>query len=322
MTPKVNEKLQRSGTKSLHDDEGDIVDLTGSPPLFKRLKRGHGEDDGISFSDSGTRETSLNVAHSAYFPKRLGGGPPTPLLEQISINRDGMNMLPDDHDHDMPEPSGQTESSNGPAKVIQSNLLDSYRFARAASPKVSHSGFTFGYYAADASDGFTALQSDTHPEDSLPIVSQVRTMEQEERHQEWQRRINAPGGIVPRRRSLALDEAATAEARRQAREDDADADAEEIETAHIDDVARAEEEEHQKIAERVGNKLKEKYAAKGIEVANGKARGQRKKKGEEVGPSGQTYTPLEKQFMEIKAENPDVLLMMEGLLPFSWYCWS
>lgn len=41
-----------------------------------------------------------------------------------------------------------------------------------------------------------------------------------------------------------------------------------------------------------------------------------KKKQEEVGPSGLVYTPLEKQFMEIKSKNEDVLLLTEGEL-----CW-
>jgi DNA mismatch repair protein MSH3 len=68
------------------------------------------------------------------------------------------------------------------------------------------------------------------------------------------------------------------------------------------------DEEGRIAAEGVGSKLKAKYAAKGSELAKGKGKGKKK---EEIGPSGMTYTPLEKQFMEIKMENPDVLLMME-----------
>lgn len=70
------------------------------------------------------------------------------------------------------------------------------------------------------------------------------------------------------------------------------------------------DEEKQKAAEEIGNKLAAKYSA----GANGKGKGapRAKKKKEEVGPSGQTYTPLEKQYMEMKAKYPDVLLLMEG----------
>ena len=313
MTPTAKEQRQRSGTRVLHERQDDIVDLSGSPPPPKRLKLGNGEDDGISFSVGGTRKTSLNVATSGYFSKRVKNGW-TPQLDQMSSKGDGINTFTDDHDH--PDPSELPESSEKPATVIQSNLLESYRYARPPLPKLSQSDSAFGYHGAGTSGGMTALQSDTHPRDSLPIASQVRTIEQEKRHQEWQRRIMAPGGIVPRRRSLALDEAAAAEARLQAGEENHDD--EENETPQIDDVAGDEEEENRRIADRVGTKLKEKYAAKGLEAVKGKAKGKGKKKEEEVGPSGQTYTPLEKQFMEIKADNADVLLMMEGVLLFCW----
>ena len=71
------------------------------------------------------------------------------------------------------------------------------------------------------------------------------------------------------------------------------------------------DEEGKKLAEDVGSRLRAKFAPKGTNGAKGKG-----KKKEEVGPSGQTYTPLEKQFMDIKGANPDVLLMMEGMFAF------
>ncbi|KAF5365702.1 hypothetical protein D9758_003271 [Tetrapyrgos nigripes] len=43
----------------------------------------------------------------------------------------------------------------------------------------------------------------------------------------------------------------------------------------------------------------------------GKQRAGKSKKAEEVGPSGQTYTPLEKQIVQLKKENPGTLLMVE-----------
>lgn len=106
---------------------------------------------------------------------------------------------------------------------------------------------------------------------------------------------------MPRRRSLALDEAAAAEMRRAAGIDTP----EEGEGGREDEADKEVEE-----ASAVATGLRSKYAAKETSTAK---KG-RKKKEEEVGPSGMTYTPLEKQFMEIKAKWPDVLLMMEGAL--------
>jgi DNA mismatch repair protein MSH3 len=99
---------------------------------------------------------------------------------------------------------------------------------------------------------------------------------------------------MPRRRSLALDEAAAADARRAAGIDPAeeDGDAEEGVDGSTTEAAA---------------KLRSKYTATAAPVKKG-----RKKKEEELGPSGMTYTPLEKQYMEIKAKWPDVLLFMEG----------
>jgi DNA mismatch repair protein MSH3 len=85
-----------------------------------------------------------------------------------------------------------------------------------------------------------------------------------------------PRGMVRRRRSLVLDEA---------------------EEVPSDD----EPDDDEVKAIGVGSKLAAKFAA-----STTKAKGK-----EEVGPSGQTYTPLEKQFKEIKSSNPDVLLLME-----------
>jgi len=45
----------------------------------------------------------------------------------------------------------------------------------------------------------------------------------------------------------------------------------------------------------------------------------RGKKQEELGPSGLPYTPLEKQFMEIKDANPDVLLLTEVGYKFKFH---
>lgn len=123
-----------------------------------------------------------------------------------------------------------------------------------------------------------------------------------------------PGGIRPRRRSLALDEAAAAESRGAiAGENGDDADGEAGEgVQEVGDGEKGSDEERAKSASGVGSKLAAKFTAKGKgAVAVTKGKGRAKKKEEEIGPSGLKYTPLEKQFMEIKAENKDVLLLME-----------
>jgi DNA mismatch repair protein MSH3 len=55
--------------------------------------------------------------------------------------------------------------------------------------------------------------------------------------------------------------------------------------------------------------LRQRYAAPPPTVP---AKRGRKKKEEEIGPSGLSYTPLEQQFRALKAQWPDVLLLMEG----------
>jgi DNA mismatch repair protein MSH3 len=177
---------------------------------------------------------------------------------------------------------------------------------RTSTARPTQSGSAFENYSLS---GQPRLPEDTAPRASgtQPLVRE-RTRDQQRRHEEWQRRVLAPGGVMPRRRSLALDEAAAAEARRLAGGEAGEGD-EGADTPGMDEVAVVESDEEGRIAaEGVGSKLKAKYAAKGSELAKGKGKGKKK---EEIGPSGMTYTPLEKQFMEIKMENPDVLLMME-----------
>jgi len=107
--------------------------------------------------------------------------------------------------------------------------------------------------------------------------------------------------IIPRRRSLALDEAAAAELRSALGVgEEALEDGDETPVPEVD----VEGELEKKKAEVVGKGLA-KYASK-----EGGKKG--KKKVEELGPSGLSYTPLEKQYMEIKAKWPDVLLLTEG----------
>jgi DNA mismatch repair protein MSH3 len=119
--------------------------------------------------------------------------------------------------------------------------------------------------------------------------------------------------LIPRRRSLALDEAAALEARRQLGLEEGNEDGDDTPPVVVEDRDES-DEERQRAADKLGDSLAAKYAAKADAKGKGKGKAAitRKKKVEEVGPSGQTYTPLEKQYLEHKAQNPDVLLMMEG----------
>ena len=191
--------------------------------------------------------------------------------------------------HPSRKSSTSRDPSNAPAH------LQSYRLPHADPISSSQAGSAFGSF--------------NYPSSSRPQGSQPRTAAQRAKHEEWHRKV-VGGTLIPRRRSLALDEAATLEARRQLGLGDEE---EEIVTPPVDEGADS-EEERQRTAEKLGETLAAKYGAKDVK-GKGKAKvTARKKKVEEVGPSGQTYTPLERQYLEHKAQNPDVLLMMEGEL--------
>lgn len=73
----------------------------------------------------------------------------------------------------------------------------------------------------------------------------------------------------------------------------------------------SDEEKNKKQAQAVGDKLAAKFAVKSTDK-NKTTKGKGKRKEEAIGPSGLSYTPLEKQYIEIKQAHPDVLLLMEG----------
>lgn len=205
------------------------------------------------------------------------------------------------------KPSSSTISkaaSSGPSRSpsiarpprTASKALEAYRLPPTTSSGPSQSGSAFD---------ILVLPGLGEPV-SRPSVQ--RTPAQQALHEEWQRRLlERPGGLIPRRRSLALDEAAAAEARAQLGVDGDEG----PDTPLEEDGKANSDEERTRHAEEIGSKLAAKYGAK----TNGKGNPvtkTRKKKEEEIGPSGQTYTPLERQYMEVKAKNPDVLLLMEG----------
>ena len=292
------ERTRLQSSPNVGRREDNVVDITGSPPAAKKAKSQY-YGDGNQSASKESSGTSLLQTTSGYFSRKGNSGARPPLGDTTFSNVDGM-----DHDECYPKvgPSGQVILTTKSPSVKPSISLQSYRLPPSAPPHVSQSGSAFENYSIG---GLSA------PTDGpVAHARNPRTKEQEQRHEEWQRRMVAPGGILPRRRSLKLDEAAVAEARRVAGEDvEAEAD---VETSFIEDDEEEQEQEGRRRAEGVGSKLKDKYVAKGGQGINDKAKGKGKKKEEDIGPSGQTYTPLEKQYMEIKAENPDVLLLMEG----------
>lgn len=179
-----------------------------------------------------------------------------------------------------------------------STAIRAYKLPHVIPSQLSRSGSAFETCSLVPQASFVP---DSQPEPSACPTPQ-RTTEQLSRHEEWTTRILAMSGSFRRRRSLALDEAAAAEVREAAGLED---EGTFFDGSDGDDY----KSESEKNAEEVGKQLK-KYVAK--ELA-GKAKSKGKKK-EEIGPSGLAYTPLEKQFMEIKEQNRDVLLLMEGEL--------
>lgn len=259
------------------DDDDDILEVSG--PSSSKKPRTSARSKGAA-----ARRAALTQPTSSYFNQA------SPKASEIKAQK-----------HDEAPVAGP---SRLPDNAKRSTALDAFRLPPVHRPQPAASGSAFGNYSlAPVSQAVQSLQE------------RVRTEEQDRRHEAWQYRLMAPGGLVPRRRSLALDEAAASEARRLAGGDDVDpvgsGEHTPLPEPEPEDAAalNSEDESRKTEAESVGNKLAAKFAAKGSDVQNGK--GRKKKKEEDVGPSGQTYTPLEKQYMEIKDANPDVLLFME-----------
>lgn len=254
--------------------DDNVVDLTDSPPPAKKPRL---------------------IAGRAVAPEK------TKLEEKARSSSYFSTGDPDDTGKTGKQPIASRGLSVTPFTTpLPTTSLKEYRLPKLARVASAQSGSAFDTYC------ISVKQSESDDR-SIPAETSTakRSAAQTRKHEEWQRRVNAPGGVVPRRRSLALDEAAAAEARKAVA--GSDADGEEDATPIVEDAS---DDETKKVAEGVASKLAAKYAAKGAETM-GKAKGRAKKKEEEIGPSGQTYTPLEKQFMEIKKENQDVLLLME-----------
>ncbi|BEJ16126.1 hypothetical protein CspHIS471_0507310 [Cutaneotrichosporon sp. HIS471] len=174
-------------------------------------------------------------------------------------------------------PSSPSSTGTPPAKRAESSKKSSSYFKPPARPRPKAQPASFEDYRLPRTrEGWES--------GSARPSREPRSEEAQARHEAFLRVVEGPG--FKRRRSLLLDEAMAAEARRAAGGDceEPSADA----TPEVEEAVSA---------------LRTKYAAP--------AKRGRKKKEEERGPSGMTYTPLEKQFMEIKAKWPDVLLMME-----------
>lgn len=177
---------------------------------------------------------------------------------------------------------------SGGKKALQKyKLADG--IASATSPQ---SGVAFEDYrvsAIDSKDSDKAMDIDRSAADETAEEHDEESETRRRRHAAWQKRLQAPSGLVPRRRSLNLDEAEAREARAAL----AEARGEEY---HPDGEAETPIEERDDPAEvEVLQEAVKGGRGKNMKAGVSRAVKGRGKKKEEVGPSGQTYTPLEKQ---------------------------
>ncbi|WRT65670.1 uncharacterized protein IL334_002615 [Kwoniella shivajii] len=259
-----------------------------SPPRISPSKKASDDDLVVDLTDSPPAKKAKTLP--------MLPSPTTSVIKSSLAQPSSVYFLKPD----IPSPARTPSLSAAPGStsISTSATLETYRLPKVRILPSSQSGNAF--------EGFTiSLEAGAGPSSTQT----PRTDVQLRRHEAWQARILA-GGITRRRRSLALDEAAAAEVRRAAGIDTPDVDSG-ADTPLLEEPDQAEIEEagRRQAAEGVGSKLAAKYASKSKE-AKSAVKGKGKKK-EEVGPSGQTYTPLEKQFMEVKEKNQDVLLLME-----------
>ncbi len=181
-----------------------------------------------------------------------------------------------------------------PARAVLSKYRAAARLDGAGA--VGHSGRAFEAYGLG--------QGDTNVPDGGEATPSQRARDPaaQARHEAWQRRTGSMTGLVPRRRSLPLEEAA-ARAVAGSGGDDNGEEGDEDEAAAV----LSDDEGQEEAGPRIGRAA----PAAATVASKGKPRG-KGKKAEPVGPSGLPFTPLEKQFMEIKAANEDVLLFTEG----------
>jgi hypothetical protein len=112
--------------------------------------------------------------------------------------------------------------------------------------------------------------------DALGQIDEQEEKERKRRHERWQTRIGQ-GLVAPRRNSLPLDQA-----------EEEDLNGEEAEFEMLGD----EEEDGNMTTGRAGSKKTKTKAGAGTSKSVKPSKGKKK---EEIGPSGMTYTPLEKQ---------------------------
>ncbi|WWC87833.1 uncharacterized protein L201_002726 [Kwoniella dendrophila CBS 6074] len=243
----------------------------------------------------------------------LTGSPPSKKPKVLSSPKQFLthkNSLTQSKSSYFAKPARTPSTSVTPApaqgnSTTTSTNLEIYRASKPHTRPALQSGTAFDVYSVNSEAGPSTSQSQS-----------VRSEDQRRKHEAWQKRILSNGGIIRRRRSLALDEAAAAELRGEAGVDTPDIEsalntpAAEVENPLPMEID-SEDENRKKLAQGVGSKLAAKYASKVNNDTTTKTGRDKGKKKEEIGPSGQTYTPLEKQFMEVKEKNQDVLLLME-----------
>jgi DNA mismatch repair protein MSH3 len=183
---------------------------------------------------------------------------------------------------------------SGARKALQKYKLADDLVIASSRP----SGVAFDDYhvsATQAPEGVNVSKKGNGNEESDGTTSHAPPSQlQQERHEAWQKRLEGPSGLVPRRRSLNLDEAEAREARAAL----AAARGEE----YVPELDEA-EMEMEGGGDLGGIDLNESVpasrakSAKAVGAKSAKGRGKKK---EEVGPSGLSYTPLEKQVRRLE----------------------
>lgn len=179
--------------------------------------------------------------------------------------------------------------------------LKKYRLAEAIMPqKALPSGTAFEDYQVTPAIAHRSADNDNALEDK---TAEKQTASREacdedsaiiarrKRHAEWQSRLHSSTGLVPRRRSLNLDETEAREVRTALAEARGEVYVSDVEdNADLIDAVDENEDIGITAGSTKGGKAKPTKAAAGKTTKGGRG-----KKKEDVGPSGLVYSPLEKQ---------------------------
>lgn len=266
----VGPSKTRSKPTSIAGSDDELVDLTDSPPPAKRQRlRSVSPTKALGLATDGARSTLENVDQPMVHGKSKDASPTT---MRHSAKR-GIEKLLN---------TSLPATNPGPGKVSLAKFIA----PPVVASTVFDSGLAFGNYTVSPSA--PKVSSEQRSQQSLSL-DESRSGQGEaarlKRHAKWQKRLMS-GNLIPRRRSLGLDEAeaasiALAAARGEIVEGSGGVteDAEDEDTQILDDSGIT------------GRNSKSKQVDR-TKSGTSKPKG---KKAEEIGPSGMAYTPLEKQ---------------------------